>query len=76
MAAGTKRPNLQTGVARRHSLHRKVSFRLRGHLCASRFRADINGRYAARSTRSIVELNTAVVVLRKATHEGRSLPLF
>jgi hypothetical protein len=25
MAAGSKRPNLQTGVARRHSLHRKVS---------------------------------------------------
>lgn len=25
MAAGTKRPNLQTAVARRHSLNRKVS---------------------------------------------------
>ena len=24
MAAGSKRPNLQTGTARRHSLHRKV----------------------------------------------------
>ena len=25
MAAGTKRPNLQTGAARRHSLHRKLA---------------------------------------------------
>src|ERR1035438_1144880 len=33
MAAGTKRPNLQTAAARRHSLHRKVS-RARSHFAA------------------------------------------
>ena len=35
MAAGTRRPNLQTGAARRHSLHRKVSDRW-AHFCPSR----------------------------------------
>ena len=35
MAAGTNRPNLQTGATRRHSLHRKVSDRW-AHFCPSR----------------------------------------
>ena len=35
MAAGTKRPNLQTGATRRHSLDRKVSDRW-AHFCPSR----------------------------------------
>jgi len=35
MAAGTNRPNLQTGATRRHSLDRKVSDRW-AHFCPSR----------------------------------------